>query len=186
MNLGLRRQFKWRFIVADVTKPILGADFLQYYGLLVDIKNNKLLDSTTRLAVTAHSSNDNTSTIYYVLGRNSRYHRLLQVFTDLQVIAYSQRDQALRCPPNRNQRTAHSRKDAQIVPRNVQSRPGRVPVHGRTRNFPPISQSLEQPFTYGPEENERNMETLWRLSPSQRCYDTGSLPYSDLSNGRPV
>jgi len=28
LNFGLRRQFTWRFVVAAVSKPIIGADFL--------------------------------------------------------------------------------------------------------------------------------------------------------------
>jgi hypothetical protein len=36
LNLRLRRDFKWRFIVADVSRPIIGMDFLTHYGLLVD------------------------------------------------------------------------------------------------------------------------------------------------------
>jgi hypothetical protein len=32
LNLCLRRDFKWRFIVADVPKPIIGMDFLRHYG----------------------------------------------------------------------------------------------------------------------------------------------------------
>jgi hypothetical protein len=44
LNLGLRRDFKWRFLIADVAKPILGADFLAYYNLLPDITNGRLYD----------------------------------------------------------------------------------------------------------------------------------------------
>ncbi len=33
LNLSLRRSFPWIFIVADLQKPILGADFLRHYGL---------------------------------------------------------------------------------------------------------------------------------------------------------
>lgn len=32
LDLRLRRQYKWTFIVADVKQPILGADFLSHYG----------------------------------------------------------------------------------------------------------------------------------------------------------
>ena len=32
LNLGLRRSLPWIFIIADVQKPILGADFLSHYG----------------------------------------------------------------------------------------------------------------------------------------------------------
>jgi hypothetical protein len=47
LNLGLRRSFTWRFIVADVTHPIIGVDFLSHFGLLVDCRNNRLLDGIT-------------------------------------------------------------------------------------------------------------------------------------------
>jgi len=51
-NLGLRREFPWRFIVADVLQPIIGADFLAHYHLLPDMRRKKLLDGKTgRLAV---------------------------------------------------------------------------------------------------------------------------------------
>jgi hypothetical protein len=45
LNLGLRREFTWRFVVADVTQPLIGADFLTH--LLVDCRNNRLLDVTS-------------------------------------------------------------------------------------------------------------------------------------------
>lgn len=50
VNFGLRREMSWPFTIADVTKPIIGADFLQQYGLLVDLKNRLLRDETTSLA----------------------------------------------------------------------------------------------------------------------------------------
>lgn len=45
LNIGLRRQFSWKFIIADIKTPLIGADFLSHYDLLVDPKRNKL--STT-------------------------------------------------------------------------------------------------------------------------------------------
>ena len=51
LNLGLRRTLHWVFIIADVRKPILGADFLHHFNLLVDVKNCKLLDNLTHLCV---------------------------------------------------------------------------------------------------------------------------------------
>ena len=63
LNLGLRRNFYWKFIVASVSKPIIGADFLSNYGLLVDLKNRKLIDTVTSLYANALSvSEDNTNT----------------------------------------------------------------------------------------------------------------------------
>ncbi|GFW43276.1 uncharacterized protein TNCV_1350391 [Trichonephila clavipes] len=51
LDLGLRRQFTWSFTIADVKKPILGTDFLKHFGLLVDLKRRRLLDSVTLLRV---------------------------------------------------------------------------------------------------------------------------------------
>lgn len=44
LNFGLRRDFTWRFVVAVVEKPIIGADFLAHFGLLVDLQKQRLLD----------------------------------------------------------------------------------------------------------------------------------------------
>ena len=51
LNLGLRRTFPWIFIVADVQKPIIGADFLRNFGLLVDMRQSQLSDAATHLCV---------------------------------------------------------------------------------------------------------------------------------------
>ena len=34
VELGLATSFQWSFTIADVSKPILGADFMRHYGLL--------------------------------------------------------------------------------------------------------------------------------------------------------
>ncbi|XP_035224491.1 uncharacterized protein K02A2.6-like [Stegodyphus dumicola] len=44
VDLGLRRPFQWPFIVAKVSKGILGADFLNQFHLLIDIKKKQLID----------------------------------------------------------------------------------------------------------------------------------------------
>ena len=49
LNIGLRRTFRWIFVIADIQNPILGADFLRHFALLVDVKHNRLLDTTTQL-----------------------------------------------------------------------------------------------------------------------------------------
>lgn len=51
LNLGLRRPFRWLFMVADVPSAIIGADFLTDHGLIVDVKRQRLLDATTYLSV---------------------------------------------------------------------------------------------------------------------------------------
>ena len=51
LNLGLRRNFIWKFYIADVSHPLLGADFLNKYGLLVDVQNRRLVDNVTSLSI---------------------------------------------------------------------------------------------------------------------------------------
>jgi hypothetical protein len=43
--------------VADVTHPIIGVDFISHFGLLVDCRNNRLLDGITSLSVPAQAAN---------------------------------------------------------------------------------------------------------------------------------
>ena len=43
----LRRKFLWTFVVADVTLPLLGKDFLSHNALLVDCAADCLRDSIT-------------------------------------------------------------------------------------------------------------------------------------------
>ncbi|GFU10822.1 retrovirus-related Pol polyprotein from transposon 297 [Trichonephila clavipes] len=42
LNLGLRRPFIWTFIIADVSSPIIGADFLKALQPLIDLKKKDL------------------------------------------------------------------------------------------------------------------------------------------------
>lgn len=49
VSLGLRRNFAWNFTIADVTSSIIGADYLFEYGLMVDLKRRRPIDSTTKL-----------------------------------------------------------------------------------------------------------------------------------------
>lgn len=51
LDLGLRRTFRWVFVVANVKHPILGADFLRYHGILVDVRHQRLSDALTQLRV---------------------------------------------------------------------------------------------------------------------------------------
>ena len=37
------RRFTWSFLLSDVAMPIIGADFLRHFGLLVDLGEMRLL-----------------------------------------------------------------------------------------------------------------------------------------------
>ena len=72
LDLGLRRTFRWVFIIANVQSPILGADFLRHYSLLVDMKHNRLVDAITQLRVQGITSQESSPspTIYQPIATN--------------------------------------------------------------------------------------------------------------------
>ncbi|EFN72115.1 hypothetical protein EAG_00326, partial [Camponotus floridanus] len=82
LNLGLRRNFLWRFTVADVSRPIIGADFLAFYGLLVDLRNRRLVDQMTSLTVPGRCRRCEEPSIRTVTGE-TLYHSLLRRYPDL-------------------------------------------------------------------------------------------------------
>ncbi|KRY15633.1 Retrovirus-related Pol polyprotein from transposon opus [Trichinella patagoniensis] len=47
VDLGFTRPMKWKFVVARIAQPILGADFLRHFNLLVDLKHQRLVDMTS-------------------------------------------------------------------------------------------------------------------------------------------
>lgn len=82
LDLGLRRDFAWNFVVADVNKPIIGADLMSYYGLLVDCRNKRLLDSVTSLSTPAFFKSCGAQSIKAITGV-SEFHKLLAEYPDL-------------------------------------------------------------------------------------------------------
>ena len=57
LDLGLRRVFRWIFVIADTSTAIIGADFLREYGLLVNMKRGRLMDMTMLLQTKGTISN---------------------------------------------------------------------------------------------------------------------------------
>ena len=62
LNLGLRRTFRWVFMVANVRNPILGADFFRHYDLMVDLGHKRLTDTRTNLSVQGVISSSQSAT----------------------------------------------------------------------------------------------------------------------------
>ena len=68
LNLGLRRDFTWRFVVADVQIPVIGVDLLGNFDLLVDCRNNRILDGITSLSAPAQSASPRFSSVKTIRG----------------------------------------------------------------------------------------------------------------------
>jgi len=81
-NLGLRRSFLWRFVIANVTSPIIGADFLAYYHLLPDLRRGVLVDGRTELHIKGTTETGSIKSIK-VLANEKKYHRILAEFPEI-------------------------------------------------------------------------------------------------------
>lgn len=79
LDLRLRRPYRWKFIIADVSKPIIGADFLKHHRLIVDLKNRRLIDDVTNIAVNAPVCHTNIPTVRSIDLQQS-YHSILADF----------------------------------------------------------------------------------------------------------
>ncbi|XP_054760367.2 uncharacterized protein LOC129266538 [Lytechinus pictus] len=90
LNLGLRRKCQWVFIIADVATPILGADFLHHFRLLVDMHRYKLIDSVTGLNVKGKPSDSpRISPVINTTDNTDPYHDLLRAeYSDITVPIY--------------------------------------------------------------------------------------------------
>lgn len=47
--------FQWTFTVAEVSQPLLGADFLRAHSLLVDVKGQRLINPSDFTSINLHS-----------------------------------------------------------------------------------------------------------------------------------
>lgn len=82
LNLGLRRQFRWSFIIADVKTSILGADFLGHFKLLVDIHRKKLVDRITDLSINAIEIKSDQDAVH-MISRSNEYREILKQYPNV-------------------------------------------------------------------------------------------------------
>ncbi|XP_076764643.1 uncharacterized protein LOC143431631 [Xylocopa sonorina] len=143
LDLGLRRACTWRFVVVEVKKPIIGVDFLYHYGLLVDVRNRRLLDQTTSISVPGWTTMQASSipSIKTVHG-GSMFHEVLQKFPEITWPEGS--------------------------PSPVEGGEEGVRYYDTARHCLTVGEQLVFSLAHGSEEGRGRMETLWRLQGSQR------------------
>ena len=82
LSLNLNQIFNWTFYVAEVSQPILGADFLTHFNLIVDVRNRKLYDSST-LKFTKGQAAPGSSMKISTIKSDNPYASLLKSFPEL-------------------------------------------------------------------------------------------------------
>jgi cleavage and polyadenylation specificity factor subunit 1 len=83
IDLGLRRQFQWPFIVAKINKAILGADFLNKFQLLVDVHNKRLIDDVTKLCSEGKVMSISAENVVSTMSQNTKFTDLLLQYPDI-------------------------------------------------------------------------------------------------------
>ena len=75
--------YQWDFIVADVSHPLLGADFLRSNSLLVDPKGKRLMDAATYHSIPLHSTRVSAPRLDAISSSTDCYDLLLTDFPDI-------------------------------------------------------------------------------------------------------
>ena len=83
VDVGLKREYAWTFIVADVKQPILGAYFLIHYYPLVDLSGRCLRDMITKLAISATLSSIKPLSLIRIDSTRNEYTEILNQFPEL-------------------------------------------------------------------------------------------------------
>ena len=78
------RRYDWDFVTADMTFHIIGADFLHAHGLVVDLRNRRLLDASDLKARVCAPASDQTAQLPSAAADGDDFVRLLAHFPDLQ------------------------------------------------------------------------------------------------------
>ena len=82
LDLGLRRSFTWIFYIADVSTPIIGADFLAFYDLVPDLRRARLCDMSTGLSTQGTQTTGGGPSIS-LIGENDKWTQLLRKYPEL-------------------------------------------------------------------------------------------------------
>ncbi|CAG7785549.1 unnamed protein product, partial [Allacma fusca] len=79
VSLNLQKIFQWEFQIADINTPIIGADFIYNFGLLLDLRGNQIIDLTTKCSSKGKIFESNISHIS-TLSQKSPYSELLKKY----------------------------------------------------------------------------------------------------------
>lgn len=79
VSFGLRRLFRWNFIIADTQNAIIGSDFLHYFDILVDIRRTRIIDNKTSIASSGSWISKNQTSIHSI-APNHQFKDLIQKF----------------------------------------------------------------------------------------------------------
>ncbi|MCH9663075.1 MAG: hypothetical protein K0U66_05395, partial [Gammaproteobacteria bacterium] len=81
--------FEWSFTIADVSQPILGADFLRNNALWVDLKGRRLIDATSYASIPTTISPATPPHLNAIANNDNEFQRLLASYPELTTPTFS-------------------------------------------------------------------------------------------------
>lgn len=76
-------KYRWNFVIADVSRPLLGADFLRSNSLLVDLRGKRLVDAATFHSAPLTATRVSAPRLDAISSSTDRYDLLLAEFPDI-------------------------------------------------------------------------------------------------------
>ena len=78
-----KRLFTWTFTIADVPRPLIGADFLRHHALLVDLANHRLIDMCNMFSTPLCSAADQPAFLQLGAVTSDKFASLLAEFPEI-------------------------------------------------------------------------------------------------------
>lgn len=168
LDFNLRRKFQWSFLIATVSVPIIGADFLYYFNLSPDLRNKKLVDLKTNLSSKAKLASTEIHSIKLVSG-DTVFHDLLRTFPEI------------TRPPIFSQEVKHNvmhhietfgppvfSKPRRLAPDRLKIAKAEFEHMLELGHIRPSSSSYASPLHMVPKKRQFGLETSWRF-PLFKC-----------------
>ncbi|CAH8602890.1 unnamed protein product [Schistosoma mattheei] len=92
LNFGRTTSFRWEFIIADVSVPIIGIDFLKNFDLLVDTRRNRLVNGDHSVVIRGVTTDHTSMNLVVSKDKSEPYRSLLNEYADLTKVSYDNRD----------------------------------------------------------------------------------------------
>ena len=84
LDFGLKKTFPWKFVIADVSLPIIGSDFLSYFNLLPDCRQKWLPSGDSASIIPGRAaSHVSQHSIKALTLNNSPFNSILAEFPNL-------------------------------------------------------------------------------------------------------
>ena len=173
------RVYTWNFQLAPVSIPLLGADFLQHFNLLVDIKGRKLVhaDCPDDVVIQASPGPQPAFESVSFLSAPQAVQNLLKDFPDV----LSSNGFTASKPGHgvKHHLLTHPGlcQTSETRPGEACCCPGRILRHGESWDNTEILLSVVLPSAHGSEEGRR-MASLWGLQKTEQSHHPGQVPFT--------